>query len=1145
MDYIINKTDPINGTFTIKPYTTNGPNVPNAAVPLESHAVSANTSLILLGKGMYQFGEIIAENFVHMLEHFASPIQPAYPIQGQIWYKNDTKQLFVYDGTSFSDAIIVNGRLTTNLDINNNRIVNVVDPIDAQDVATKGYIDALSSVYVSLSGSTMQLNSNLTFNGGEILGLPNTPSIGTSATSKNYVDVTASTLVSIAGDIMTGTLTMSNSGHIMLPTPDGGFLTNDDVVNKLYVDNMVSSSDITVLKTGDTMSGRLLINGNALYKGVDIPISLVDIDANTITLTGGDYTIDFFIGIKFLATLTATSGYQSIDIGGTTVGGDATGLANDATVYTASVSIDGVATAISVVGSTAQTFTDLLNEINTDLAAAGTITISGGNLKITSATTGIASLVAITDTDLFATLAGYVDILTAIPGYGVFEDMLITLSSTYNAGPNTTTITTVESLTNPNATGTLSKLSGLQLINNAETVLDGDFSLIGTHTVSMGNNRIMDIDTPIDATDAANKSYVDSAVAASVDGTLSSATFVDNTLTLTSTTGSPITVSNIAEQEHIHITSDSMYDVKAGINYNSMFRELFADNISTYPAIPLQQVISSIDNVLYQLNNRPNDRHVYTISTNSVITFSAPLASDLTIVDISPATSGIQDVTFSVAKSGGDATGLANDATTYTASISVDGVAKAISVVGSAAQTFTTLLAEINIDLAAAGTIAISGGNLRVTSATTGASSTVAITDTDLFSTLTNYSAVGSAVNGVKDFVVAGGGDYTTTFKTGISFTISGDTGVTGVVNLQTLSSVYDAPDTIITVVDNINPSIVGDGNIDRLYGALELSGVLTAKYTAGCKINLSGNSNGASNADYVLSNVSANSGLTATYLYANSTTPFPAATGANGTILSYSIVTPFNYTTETNKLFVFNQGAKQYNGTRGKAFITFDVINNKLVEWYPTNLSAGSYSFDLTADGGAPQTIGVTVAYPSYAVAGVDTTNNSWTVTTAPLGYYKQFSLIEVVSNVGLGVSVLYTIKKVVENGTTITLYTHEDISVDADVSGNIVHPYTYTNLITDIQDSINSLYTTNVPSCNIIDGVMIISSGKVGTGSSISISDVTLLAALSTYVSPIVTTTGADYSFKEMGQAYLPSNYIELQTLPIVGDVYELINT
>ena len=113
------------------------------------------------------------------------------------------------------------------------------------------------------------------------------------------------------------------------------------------------------------------------------------------------------------------------------------------------------------------------------------------------------------------------------------------------------------------------------------------------------------------------------------------------------------------------------------------------------------------------------------------------------------ATAGHQDVRFRTTKQGSDATGLANDTTAYTETITVDGTAKAISVAGNAAQTFTALLRQINTDLGSAGTPTIAGGNLRITSGATGKTSSVAIQPGGtLFAALTDFDRLNAPVAG-------------------------------------------------------------------------------------------------------------------------------------------------------------------------------------------------------------------------------------------------------------------------------------------------------------------------------------------------------------------------------------------------------------
>jgi hypothetical protein len=104
----------------------------------------------------------------------------------------------------------------------------------------------------------------------------------------------------------------------------------------------------------------------------------------------------------------ATAGFAVADYGVLPAGGATpTGLVG-ATTYTASIDVDapGGAIAISVLGSAAQTFTTLVAEINTDLAGAAVAALVGGTIVITSATTGVASAVVVTDTDLFRSVKG-------------------------------------------------------------------------------------------------------------------------------------------------------------------------------------------------------------------------------------------------------------------------------------------------------------------------------------------------------------------------------------------------------------------------------------------------------------------------------------------------------------------------------------------------------------------------------------------------------------------------------------------------------------------------------------------------------------------------------------------------------------------
>jgi hypothetical protein len=71
-----------------------------AEVPDGTFDTSA-TSITLIGKNVVNFGEAINENFVKLLENFASTSEPQQAIRGQLWYDTASGRLNIYDGTQF------------------------------------------------------------------------------------------------------------------------------------------------------------------------------------------------------------------------------------------------------------------------------------------------------------------------------------------------------------------------------------------------------------------------------------------------------------------------------------------------------------------------------------------------------------------------------------------------------------------------------------------------------------------------------------------------------------------------------------------------------------------------------------------------------------------------------------------------------------------------------------------------------------------------------------------------------------------------------------------------------------------------------------------------------------------------------------
>lgn len=56
---------------------------------------SASTSLVLTGRGVSNYGEIQQENFIRLMEHFASSTAPINSTIGQIWYNTEESVLYM------------------------------------------------------------------------------------------------------------------------------------------------------------------------------------------------------------------------------------------------------------------------------------------------------------------------------------------------------------------------------------------------------------------------------------------------------------------------------------------------------------------------------------------------------------------------------------------------------------------------------------------------------------------------------------------------------------------------------------------------------------------------------------------------------------------------------------------------------------------------------------------------------------------------------------------------------------------------------------------------------------------------------------------------------------------------------------------
>ena len=107
---------------------------------VEDGTINTETTISFPGKNSTGYGQVIAEDLLHLLENFASPTEPSRPVEGQLWYNNDTNQMLVYDSTNWVPA----GGLR--------KSINQPDPTEALDGDL--WVDTDNQQLYLFSGST-------------------------------------------------------------------------------------------------------------------------------------------------------------------------------------------------------------------------------------------------------------------------------------------------------------------------------------------------------------------------------------------------------------------------------------------------------------------------------------------------------------------------------------------------------------------------------------------------------------------------------------------------------------------------------------------------------------------------------------------------------------------------------------------------------------------------------------------------------------------------------------------------------------------------------------------------------------------------------------------------------------------------------
>jgi hypothetical protein len=166
------------------------------------------------------------------------------------------------------------------------------------------------------------------------------------------------------------------------------------------------TSTTPAIESGTVLQGRILITAST-----NSPTIMYDVRLN-----GAMGTVSFPEDMVFPATA-GTAGSQTINYNGTLTPSTPITLAS--ANYTATVYVDGTPTTVTINLSTTDNISVFMGAFNAIMGSQATLTLSAGNLLLTSLTTGVTSNVIIVDAavnPLFGSLPGYIGAETSVPG---------------------------------------------------------------------------------------------------------------------------------------------------------------------------------------------------------------------------------------------------------------------------------------------------------------------------------------------------------------------------------------------------------------------------------------------------------------------------------------------------------------------------------------------------------------------------------------------------------------------------------------------------------------------------------------------------------------------------------------------------------
>lgn len=459
---------------------------------------TSTTNLTFIGKNYRGFGEFINENFIKLLENFSNTSAPENPITGQLWYDTSTSSIKVYDGQTFKSTS--SPTVGTSLlaspgtgDLFFDQIKNQLFIYTGTEWLLIGPLYERAQGYTGLKSTTVLDNTGVN---RVILELYIQDSLVGVYSSIQFTPNTA--ITGIASPVKIGFTPVNSSFNYNGTATNAQFLLATDGTPKTV--NSFLPADANGLTTGSLT----IQNNNGLTLGTTQNL-VQKIVGSTVTNELNVVDSDYKIRIKSSADGGVLSDAIVIDTSTKNIG-----------LFQSSPQYD-----LDLNGSLRVTGDLIVEGTNTNIDVS-VLRIEDKNIELAiNSDSTLLTDSEVNDAGIIIRATGDDKTLlwkNATQSWTSSENFDIVSGKTYKIGgtdilSETTLASSVTSALGLTELGTLTSLDVDDVTINGSTISSTtSLTLNPTTHISVSNSVIKNVSAPVDGTDAANKSYVDTSI---------------------------------------------------------------------------------------------------------------------------------------------------------------------------------------------------------------------------------------------------------------------------------------------------------------------------------------------------------------------------------------------------------------------------------------------------------------------------------------------------------------------------------------------------------------------------------------------------------------------------------------------------------